>query len=67
MGDCMGSLFSEKHGKMKMISTDRTYKIRLLEAKLTVPCFCLKWKILVDILDENGIQLTEYGDLGAER
>eukprot|EP01043_Picozoa_sp_COSAG02_P008190 COSAG02_NODE_258_length_26815_cov_12.034998_7_plen_46_part_00 len=45
----MGSVFSEKHGEMKTISTDRIYWMRLLETKLTLPCFCQKWQIVVDI------------------
>ena len=40
MGDCMGLIFSEKHGEMKTISKDRIYWMRLLETKLTLPCFC---------------------------
>ena len=49
MGDCMGLIFSEKHGEMKTISKDRIYWMRLLETKLTLPCFFQKWTIIVDI------------------
>ena len=50
-----------------MIHMDKMFWKHLLETKLTVPCFCQKWQIMVHMETKNRIQLTEYGILHAER